>query len=65
MKKHFLFISIAGVIIAASYLLVGAAAPQGTKIIQAVPFTDLCKSCKEKEESAGLWARRRTPLITR
>ncbi len=41
MKKRFLFISIAGVIIVASYLLVGAAAPQRPEVIQAVPFTDV------------------------
>jgi DnaK suppressor protein len=31
--------------------------PIGHARLQAVPFTDVCKACKEKEESAGLGER--------
>jgi DnaK suppressor protein len=33
----------------------------GRARLRAVPFTDVCKACKEKEESAGPGAGRRTP----
>jgi RNA polymerase-binding transcription factor DksA len=36
----------------------------GRERLRAVPFTDVCKACKEKEESTGPGAGRRTPLIT-
>jgi DnaK suppressor protein len=35
----------------------------GRARLRAVPFTDVCKACKEIEESAGPGAGRRTPLI--
>jgi RNA polymerase-binding transcription factor DksA len=35
----------------------------GRARLRAVPFTDVCRACKEKEESAGLGPGRRTPLI--
>jgi RNA polymerase-binding transcription factor DksA len=36
----------------------------GRARLRAVPFTDVCRACKDKEESAGPGVGRRTPLIT-